>query len=113
MAFSNLPNLTKGRSRMVSSYDKSHGNRDYVSIEPGETVTLADLRGPGTLNRAWFTIRNKDPLLLRKSILRYTWDDEERPSVEVPFGDFFGCGFYRFKRINYGECGLGAIPNRI
>ena len=21
------------------------------------------------------------------------WDDEDNPSVEVPFGDFFGCGF--------------------
>jgi hypothetical protein len=82
---------------MVSSYDRGHGNRDYVSVEPGEKVTLADLRGSGTLNRAWFTIRNKDPLLLRKAILRYTWDDEDLPSVEVPFGDFFGCGFAEYR----------------
>ncbi len=100
MAFfsiADIPSLKKGRSRMVSSYDRCHGNRDYLSVEPGEAVTIADLKGSGTLNRAWFTIRNRDPLLLRNAILRYTWDDEDRPSVEVPFGDMFGCGFAEYR----------------
>jgi len=100
MAFfslADIPSLKKGRSRMISSYDRGHGNRDYLSVEPGEAVTLADLKGSGTLNRAWFTIRNRDPLLLRNAVLRYTWDDEAHPSVEVPFGDFFGCGFAEYR----------------
>jgi D-arabinan exo alpha-(1,3)/(1,5)-arabinofuranosidase (non-reducing end) len=92
-----LPNLKKGRSRMVSSYDKGGGNRDYYSVEPGETITLADLKGSGVINRQWFTIRNRDPLLLRKAVLRYSWDDEKHPSVETPFGDFFGCGFAEYR----------------
>jgi len=50
---------------MVSSYDRGHGNRDYLSVEPGKAVTLADLDGSGVINRVWFTIRNRDPLLLR------------------------------------------------
>ena len=100
MAFfslADIPSLKKGRSRMVSSYDRGHGNRDYLSVEPGEAVTLADLKGSGVLNRSWFTIRNRDPLLLRNAVLRYSWDNEKRPSVEVPFGDFFGTGFAEYR----------------
>jgi hypothetical protein len=72
MAFSidGLPDLKKGRSKMVSSYDRGHDNRDFFSVEPGEAITLADLTGSGTINRGWFTIRNRDPRLLRKAILR-------------------------------------------
>jgi len=92
-----LPDLKKGRSRMVSSHDRGHGNRDFYSVEPGESVTLAELKGSGVINRQWFTIRNRDPLLLRKAILRYSWDDEKHPSVETPFGDFFGCGFAEYR----------------
>ena len=97
ISLADIPSLKKGRSRMVSSYDRGHGNKDYLSVKPGEAVTLADLKGPGVINRAWFTIRNRDPLLLRNAVLRYTWDDEDRPSVEVPFGDMFGCGFAEYR----------------
>ncbi len=97
ISLADIPRLKKGRSRMISSYDRGHGNRDYLSVEPGEVVTLADLKGSGVINRAWFTIRNRDPLLLRNAILKYTWDDEDRPSVEVPFGDMFGCGFAEYR----------------
>jgi hypothetical protein len=97
ISIADIPSLKKGRSRMVSSYDRGHGNRDYLSVEPGKAVTLADLDGSGVINRAWFTIRNRDPLLLRNAILRYSWDDEDRPSVEVPFGDMFGCGFAEYR----------------
>ena len=82
---------------MVSSYDRGHGNRDFFSAEPGEKVVLAELNDSGVINRQWFTIRSRDPLLLRKTILRYYWDGERSPSVETPFGDFFGCGFAEYK----------------
>jgi hypothetical protein len=93
----NIPKLKKGRTRMASSYDRRHGNRDFFSVEPGEKVTLAEFRGSGVINRQWFTIRGHDPLLLRKAILSYYWDDEKDPSVETPFGDFFGCGFAEYR----------------
>ena len=82
---------------MVSSHDRGHGNRDFFSAEPGETVTLAELGGSGVINRQWFTLRSRDSLLLRKAILRYSWDNERHPSVETPFGDFFGCGFAEYR----------------
>jgi len=33
-------------------------------------------------------------------ILRFYWDDETHPSVEVPLGDFFACGWARYTQIN-------------
>jgi hypothetical protein len=33
-------------------------------------------------------------------ILRFYWDDETQPSVEVPLGDFFSCGWARYCQIN-------------
>ena len=33
-------------------------------------------------------------------ILRFYWDDEEEPSVEVPVGDFFACGWGKYCPIN-------------
>ncbi len=35
------------RSRRVSSYDRSGGNRDSIVIEPGKTAVLAEIEGPG------------------------------------------------------------------
>ena len=32
----------------------------------------------------------------RYSIIRFYWDDETTPSVEVPVGDFFGMGWGQY-----------------
>lgn len=39
--------------------------------------------------------------MLRDLVLRMTWDDEEHPSVEVPLGDFFCCGFGKECTVNH------------
>ena len=36
----------------------------------------------------------------RFSILRFYWDDETEPSVEVPVGDFFGMGWGEYAPLN-------------
>jgi hypothetical protein len=36
----------------------------------------------------------------RYSILRFYWDDEREPSVEVPVGDFFGMGWGEYAHLN-------------
>lgn len=43
----------------------------------------------------WF-ILSQDPDAYRNLILRFYWDGEENPSVEAPFGDFFGMGFSEY-----------------
>ena len=45
----------------------------------------------------WFALDKADePLFLRKNSLEFYWDDNEFPSVRVPFGDFFGIGHGKF-----------------
>ncbi len=89
---SGLATLRDARSRRESSWDRTGGNRDAISIEPGATATLADIQGAGCIRHIWFTISCEDRLYLRKLVLRMYWDGEESPSVETPVGDFFGVG---------------------
>ena len=60
--------------------------RPYILLPAGETVTLADIEGPGTIQHIWLTVH---PHAYRDCVLRMYWDDEDTPSVEVPLGDFF------------------------
>jgi hypothetical protein len=38
-----LPRLRDAKRKRFSSYDRSGGNKDYVTIPAGETVTLAEV----------------------------------------------------------------------
>ena len=62
----------------------------FVRILPGETVTLADIKGPGCINEMFFTTNAK---FYSELLLRVFWDDEEEPSAETPVGGFFANGF--------------------
>jgi hypothetical protein len=55
-------------------------------LMPNQTVTLADIEGPGIIQHIWMTAPNE---AYRTCILRMYWDEEETPSVEVPYGDLF------------------------
>ena len=79
------------RSKRVSSFDPTGGNRDAISIAPGQTAILADLKGPAAIHHIWFTI-SAEAFYGRKLVLRMYWDGEDTPSVEVPVGDFFAVG---------------------
>jgi hypothetical protein len=78
-------------SRRVSSFDRTGGNRDALTIKPGESAVLADLKGPGAIHHLWVTI-SAEAFYGRKLVLRMFWDGEASPSVEAPIGDFFGVG---------------------
>lgn len=64
-------------------------------IKPGETKSLLDIKGPGIINRIWITISDRSPQMLRSLVINMYWDDEEKPAVSAPFGDFFGIGLGR------------------
>ena len=93
-----LPRLRASRRRRASSWDRTGGNYDLRTLQPGETLELAQIVGAGSINHMWFTtkLRNEDrynddePDYLRKLVLQMFWDGEENPSVLVPLGDFFG-----------------------
>jgi hypothetical protein len=78
--------------KRASSYDRTGGNDDFVKIAPGETISLLDAPGPGTITHIWMTIASPEKYHLKKLVLRMFWDDEPSPSVEAPVGDFFGLG---------------------
>ena len=80
-----------GHAARVSSYDKTGKNSDNIQIIPGETVTLADIQGPGIIRRIWTTTNATGPIG-RTLVLRIYWDGSNSPSVEAPYGDFFGVG---------------------
>ncbi len=68
----------------------------YVRIEPKQTFTLAEIQGPGAVQHIWMTITGH----WRFSILRIYWDGEVEPSVEVPVGDFFACGWGQYAQVS-------------
>jgi len=67
-----------------------------IRIAPGETRTLADVRGSGAIQHIWMTLTGH----WRHSILRIYWDNQETPSVECPAGDFFACGWGQYAQIS-------------
>jgi hypothetical protein len=68
----------------------------FVIIKPRTTFTLAEITGPGQIQHIWMTPTGN----WRFSILRFYWDDETTPSVEVPVGDFFGMGWGEYAHLN-------------
>lgn len=89
-----LEKLKDFETRRTSSCDPDwrDGNADMRRIEAGETLTVAELEGPGIITHIWFTISHRAPFYSRLMTLRIYWDGEEHPSVECPIGDFFGIG---------------------
>jgi hypothetical protein len=87
----NLGRYQNFTSKRISSFDRTGGNNDRISIPAGETATLAEIKGPAAIHHIWVTI-SAEPFYGRKIILRMYWDGEESPSVECPIGDFFGVG---------------------
>jgi len=64
------------------------------AVKPGETVTLADVAGPGVVRRIWLTVPGQVETL-RGWVVRAYWDGQDWPSVEAPLQDFFGLPFAR------------------
>ena len=100
---SNLSQVRPGRTRAVTSSDPNlASNSDRVRyIKSGETLVLADIKGPATINHIWLTFNEARPNWLEAGgsarpdeiVLRMYWDDAKEPAVESPLGDFFAAGF--------------------
>ncbi|HXY38211.1 MAG TPA: DUF2961 domain-containing protein [Vicinamibacteria bacterium] len=79
-------------ARSSSNNPDPESNDDSKRPIPGETVTLADLPGPGSVSHIWLTVADSEygwPRLLR---LRVYYDGSPEPSVDAPLGDFFAVG---------------------
>jgi hypothetical protein len=91
-------NGAKGKGGMATTGTGSNASRDLgqtwkvspsVRIKAKTTFTVAEIDSAGSIQHIWMTPTGN----WRYSILRFYWDDEATPSVEVPVDDFFGMGW--------------------
>jgi len=89
-----LTYLQQGHAATTSSGAEiwDFSNADARPVQPGQTLVLAELTGPGMIHHFWNTIDAVEYGASRNLVIRMYWDGEENPSVEVPLGDFFGVG---------------------
>jgi HEAT repeat protein len=86
------------RLKSYQSYRSSSDNRyvfsndDSKHFMPGETMVIADLKGPGLVTHIWFTGASNEFAWPRLFRLRVYYDGRKTPSVDAPLGDFFGVG---------------------
>ena len=96
-----LARFREGRSRRVSSWDRSGGNRDAFPIEPGETLQLANIEGAGVIRHLWVTIASHEAHYPRRPVFRAYWDGIAHPPVAPPLGARIATGTTRLT-INSG-----------
>lgn len=98
-------NGEKGKGGMATKGTGEGPSRDLgqgwkvspsVVIKTKTTYTVAEIDGPGSIQHIWMTPTGN----WRNSIIRFYWDDESAPSVEVPVGDFFGMGWGKYAHLN-------------
>lgn len=84
-----LPEYRGGVVEQISSYDPTGGNEDgfagkysYIRKEDNGHLVLADLEGPGVVNRIWTPTPTRDTLL-------FFFDGEKAPRLKVCFADLF------------------------
>jgi hypothetical protein len=78
------------KSLKQSSFDRTGGNADFWPIAAGGMQELFHSAGPGVITHIWFTIAAESSNHLKEIVIRGYWDDNAKPSIEVPVGDFFG-----------------------
>ena len=94
MAEPNLPNTRNVNNASWAARDlgKTWKVNPFITINPGETITIAEMEGPGAIQHIWMTPTG----VWRWTIIRIYWDDESTPSVECPIADFFCMGWNEY-----------------
>ncbi len=83
-----LPKYRGGSMEQISSYDRTGGNDDGVTgkysviREEADGLVIADLKGPGVLNRIWTPNPEIDTI-------KFYFDGEEKPRISLPYKDLF------------------------
>ena len=96
----------KGRGGMATEGTGAHAAHDLglgwkvspsIAIQSGTTVTLADITGAGALQHIWMTTHTRH---WRQLLVRMYWENDARPAVEVPLGDFFCNGWGAYSQVS-------------
>lgn len=84
---------TEQETRNALSHCKT---AEEIQLSPGDTGQWLNLQEPGIVKTLWMEIKTDENLsalaraqLLRQLIMTITWEDNPKPSVETPLGDFF------------------------
>jgi hypothetical protein len=90
-----LPTYRSGLVEQLSSYDPTGGNQDgfsgqysYIHKE-GNNLVLADLKGPGVIERIWTPTPTDD-------MMEFYIDGEKTPRLRIRFSDLFSGKVYPF-----------------
>lgn len=95
----------KGKGGMATTGAGANAARDLgqgwkvspcVRIAAGETFVMGEVQGSGAIKHIWLTYAAPDA---RSLILRFYWDGQENPSVEVPLGDFFASASKEYRQL--------------
>jgi Protein of unknown function (DUF2961) len=99
---------SNGLSLKNSSYDTKGGNADNIRLAPGHSHEIFNYTGSGVITHIWITIGDDAPNSLKNFVLRAYWEGNEKPSVEVPIGDFFGLNLNQY--FTYQSAFLNCSP---
>jgi hypothetical protein len=89
ISFENPAGEPGGGGKAPSNLGVGRKGAPSREIKAGETVTLCDISGTGTIRHIWLTTVQQ-PVVQRGAVIRVWWDDQAHPSIECPIGDFFG-----------------------
>ncbi|MHA1298818.1 MAG: glycoside hydrolase family 172 protein [Candidatus Helarchaeota archaeon] len=109
-SYSTIPNLNIPKTHMISTrFVKDDGKyQDWIKMGPGESYEFKEIEGPGVVRVIWVTIAPsmynlmkvmsyKDLRILKRIGIKIRYDGEEKSSIKVPIGNFFGSTFGRYK----------------
>jgi hypothetical protein len=89
ISFENPQGEPGGGGKAASNLGVGRKGAPAREIKPGETVTLCDISGRGTVRHIWLTTEQQ-PAIQRSALIRAWWDGQDHPSIDCPIGDFFG-----------------------
>ena len=71
-SLADLARLRDFRRGRLSSWDRRGGNRDFLTLPPGETASLGEIEGAGCVKHWWVTLTSlpADPFELGSAVLR-------------------------------------------
>jgi len=107
ISFENPTGAPGAGGQAASNLGRGRKGSPMRNIEPGQTVVLCDIQGPGTIRHIWMTTQ-RQPVVLRSLVVRAYWEGQEHPSIECPLGDLFGFAHGRVMPYHSAVHSVGA-----
>src|SRR5579863_8063063 len=71
-----ISTLRDAVTKRSSSFSREGGYIDAVPVKSGQTLTLLDASGAGSVRHIWMTIMSPSKYHLRELVMRMYWDGE-------------------------------------